>query len=123
MYRRLIVINLLLVLLCQSFGMVSKGANSYHMADETSYDMLHEMLHWMGEPHHHDDEEQLYIQDTSAQSFQHITQDMNVSIMGLPHNTLTFFAFEKPLSPQKLYGSVWLSPYLEGIRRPPKSLI
>ncbi len=119
--RRVFAIFLLVNLVCQSFataGQVFVREHANHLQQEAEA-LEHDLMHWEGVPHHHD-EHGAVLQDDSDASFQHLLGDGGV------HNAVPWqlpvlvLAALGSTPPPTLTERGPPQPHLDGPRRPPR---
>lgn len=110
--KRFVHILLVLALFAQALS-----AAGFAFADDSFAN--HELEHWQKASHHHHDDGESH-HDESVESRVHVLQEGNLVSLSpfipgcdLPH-------FQSPMLPQAADDPAE-SPYLEGIRRPPRS--
>lgn len=115
MFRRLFAFVLTICLSWQSLAYAGAG-----VALAEAQEQLHELLHFEGVAHHHDDHDGGLHQDESTASFTHVAADAGLfapALMSVP--TL---AFSKPMSdrPEATVMTAHPLPFLDGLERPPR---
>src|SRR4051794_18551328 len=119
--RRWIALLLVMVLLpWQVLGWASISLS--HGSDES-----HAVAHWAGEAHHHHDahdhDADGFHEDDSEESIQHIVQtDAYLTpVAALPGSVKVTPGMFVEVAPPALHAQPCSPPFLEGLRRPPRS--
>jgi hypothetical protein len=109
---------LLLLLPWQAVGWAATA-----IADDSN-GALHAIAHWAGEAHHHDGHDEGFHQDDSQESIQHaVHSDAHLNAVAvLPMAVSWAVAAVKTAAPDDLEAGGHSCPFLEGPRRPPRSL-
>ncbi|MCW7541917.1 hypothetical protein OOT46_29395 [Aquabacterium sp. A7-Y] len=116
MSRWLAVVLMLVLLPWQSVATAAEALWDVHGGD-----MSHAVAHWIDEAHHHHDDGSVH-EDDSQESRQHVQLDTPLSnapvLPAVPAWSPALLADE---SPPSLSVTVPPAPFLEGLRRPPRS--
>jgi hypothetical protein len=118
MQRRFVTI--LLVLL--SFWQAASATSLALFSLEQNAELSHLTLHWQGIGHHHENDGSVHTDD-SLDSAQHTMVDCGMHYLGIVASSQ---AVAIELTTQRFIEAAQrhpLSPYLDGLRRPPKALI
>lgn len=84
-------------------------------------DAAHATLHAEGVAHHHHEDGSVH-KDTSGKSKQHVQSDGCASVAGIPPSRIGAFAALNPVRPPADISRVGHdSPFLEGLKRPPRN--
>ncbi len=120
MPRWLVVLVLAILLPCYGFAAVGQSlAVTVAMADD---DHGHAAAHLTQEAHHHDDDGSFHVDD-SAESQQHLHADAWAASPALLAAGVTLpQVSERFLTPRSWAESPPPVPFLEGLRRPPRSI-
>ena len=90
------------------------------LAWERSGDAAHSVLHADGVAHHHDEDGSVH-KDTSPKSKQHVQNEGCASVAGLPPSrTGALVAMDPPQPPADIAREGHGTPFLEGLKRPPR---
>jgi hypothetical protein len=90
------------------------------LAWERSGDVAHSMLHAEGVAHHHHEDGSVH-KDSSRKSKQHVHNDCCASVAGIPSSGIGAIAALYPAhAPADIARSGHDSPFLEGLKRPPR---
>ncbi|MFY3386089.1 hypothetical protein [Paracidovorax sp. MALMAid1276] len=114
--RRLLAVILLWSVICQAFG-APRLAGFGH---DGAFDASHVQMHVQGAAHHHDDEG-LAHQDDSQESLVHMLSDggpSSAALLPCPQFSLSFTPTPAPAVAAHALGP---PPYLDGLRRPPRT--
>lgn len=116
--RRAILVFLLIASICFQGVALAKQV----LAWDRSGDAAHSVLHVDGVAHHHDEDGAVH-EDTSPQSKQHVQGDTCASVAGmLPARTGAVAALNPPQAPADIVPDGHDSPFLEGLKRPPRDM-
>jgi hypothetical protein len=112
--KRVATITLLLIaMLWQSVGMTRAGAWS------PVSDLVHTVMHWQNEGHHHHDDGTYHVDD-STESVQHLIADHSSATVGLLTSAPTELPVMRSASPDVRLERPGPSPFLGGPLRPPR---
>lgn len=114
--RRLLAVIFLLSVFCQAFAVTRQVVVLDH---EGSFEVSHAQMHIEGAAHHHD-EHGMAHQDDSKESILHILSDAGPSSVALIEFPQLSLHFDRPPAPAMTAEAVGPSPYLDGLRRPPR---
>lgn len=121
--RRVVAALLLLCMLCQSV-MASGQPGGTHALSGTPVDAVeweHDLMHWEGIPHHHDDHDAV-LADDSQESVQHLLADGG-PLNAMPWQPPSLLILAPGSStPPVLIEPAPTQPHLDGPRRPPRFL-
>jgi hypothetical protein len=82
----------------------------------------HSLMHWQGEVHHHDTDGTIHA-DQSEDSYAHMMSDCCMHHFGVVAAGVLVALEPLPQHVAQAAQSVPPPPYLDGLRRPPRSLI
>jgi hypothetical protein len=82
----------------------------------------HTLMHWQGEAHHHDSDGSIHVDD-SEDSFQHLVADCCFHPVGVIVAPAAVLLEPLPQHVAQAAQPVPPPPYLDGLRRPPRSLV
>lgn len=92
------------------------------LAWDRSGDAAHSVLHADGVAHHHHEDGSVH-KDTSPKSKQHVQSDYCASVAGLPpSDTGAVLALNLSQPPADIARSGHGTPFLEGLKRPPRRI-
>lgn len=114
--RRLLSVILLLSFFCQAFAASRQVVSFDH---EGAFQVGHAEMHLEGAAHHHDENGVMH-QDDSQESIQHILAEAGSGLAALFHSHLLSLRLDRSPTPAMIAESVCPSPYLDGLRRPPR---
>lgn len=114
MRSRLAIFLLALSLLSQGLAVVNLGVRA-----SAPSDLMHHVLHWLGEAHHHHDDGSWQV-DESAASSQHVAGDHLSHPVGLCHTGETLAAVMGGSVPSHTPSLGLPQPHLDGLLRPPR---
>lgn len=114
--RRLLAVLLLLSFFCQAFATAQQSVALGH---GESFQASHAEMHWEGVAHHHD-EEGVAHQDDSSESIAHMLADAGPGTAALIQFPVLSLHLDRLPAPAVMAESAGPSPYLDGLRRPPR---
>lgn len=116
MRRRLVILLMLSTVLFQALFLVHGGASWLK-----SPDLMHSVLHWMGQAHEHDGDGSWQIDDSAAAS-QHVVCDplSNPAVMPSPVPLVVLAVGHDTRMADEFGGMP--NPHLEGPLRPPRRI-
>lgn len=114
------LIALLLVLM--NIWQVASAAGLAQFWSEQGQALQHTVMHWQGEAHHHDSLGHVHV-DESEDSFQHMMADCCLHHVGVIAAPAVVALEPLPQPVAQAVQAVPPPPYLDGLRRPPRSLI
>lgn len=117
MRRRLTSLILMFCMCWQSLAFAGAGV----LVTE-GHELLHEVLHFEGAAHHHDEHAGGYHQDDSPASTQHAIDDACVFAPALPAGAVLSLLAVCATPPVDLRSAEPPPPFLSGPERPPKTL-
>ena len=126
MFRRIVAVILTLCMCWQSLAFA--GADLV-LAD--AHDHLHELLHFEGTAHHHDDHDRHAAdhainpdgdlhQDDSTESVVHVSADASVYAPALLPVPALLLPAPQPIRPELTVLTAHSHPFLDGLERPPR---
>lgn len=89
------------------------------LAWDRSGDAAHSLLHADGVAHHHHEDGSVQ-KDMSSKSKQHVQSDGCASVAGIPPSRVGVAASNPPQAPAGIARDGHDSPFLEGLKRPPR---
>ena len=113
-------IALLLVLM--NVWQVASAAGLVQFWAEQRESLEHTVMHWQGEAHHHDSQGHIHADD-SDESFEHMMADCCFHHFGVIAAPAVVALEPLPQHVAQAAQAVPPPPYLDGLRRPPRSLI
>lgn len=116
--RRLLAVILLFSVFCQAFAVTRQVVALDY---EGSFVVSHAQMHMEGAAHHHD-EHGVAHQDDSQESIQHILSDAGPGSAALIQFPQLSLHFGRLPAPAVMAEAVGPSPYLDGLRRPPRRI-
>lgn len=117
MRRRLTSLLLVFCMCWQSLAFAGAGV----LVTEGN-ELLHEVLHFEGVAHHHDDPAGDFHQDDSPASMQHAIDDACVFAPALPTGVVLSLLAVRATPPVEAGVTAPPPPFLSGPERPPKTL-
>jgi len=114
--RRLLAVILLLSFFCQAFATARQTVSFDH---EGAFQVAHAEMHLDGAAHHHDEDGVMH-QDDSQESIQHMLADAGPGTAALFHFPQLSLPLDGSPAPAVSAESLTPSPYLDGLRRPPR---
>ncbi|RYF32135.1 MAG: hypothetical protein EOO23_00095 [Comamonadaceae bacterium] len=114
--RRLLAVILLLSFFCQAFATARQVVAFDH---EGGFHVEHSEMHLEGAAHHHDEDGVMH-QDNSQESIQHMLAEASPGTAALFHFPQLSLPADRSPTPAVNAESVSPSPYLDGLRRPPR---
>ncbi len=114
--RRLLAVILLLSFFCQAFATARQVVAFDH---EGAFQVVHAEMHLDGAAHHHDEHGVMH-QDDSQESIQHMLAEAGPGTVALLHFPLLSHSLDRSPAPAVTDETVSPSPYLDGLRRPPR---
>lgn len=116
--RRAILVFLLVASICFQGAVLAKQV----LASDRSGDAAHSMLHADGVAHHHHEDGSVH-KDTSSKSKQHVQNDCCASVAGIPPSRIgAVAALNPPPAPADIARNGHDSPFLQGLKRPPRKM-
>ena len=117
MSRRFVHLFLMLCMCWQSLAFAGVG-----VLVVDAHEVEHEMLHFEGEAHHHDEHDGDFHQDDSPASVKHAMTDACVFAPVLPGSVAALVLSAPADLPSAALSSEPPLPFLSGPERPPKTL-
>ena len=114
--RRLLAVILLLSIFCQAFATARQVVAFDH---EGAFEVVHAEVHLEGAAHHHDEDGVMH-QDDSQESIQHMLAEACPGTAAIFHFSQLSLPLDRSPTPAVTAESVSPSPYLDGLRRPPR---
>ena len=114
--RRLLAVILLLSFFCQAFATARQVDAFGH---EGVFQVVHAEMHLEGAAHHHDEHGVMH-QDDSQESIQHMLAEAGPGTAALFNFHQLLLPLDCLPAPAVIAESVSPSPYLDGLRRPPR---
>jgi hypothetical protein len=114
MRKWLVPLLVLVSMLWQSLATAQVGSTL-----PTPSEMMHSVLHWQAESHHHHEDGSWHADD-SAESSQHVLCDHLSSPAALPHSALQAHLLDARSSVHPRVLSGLPAPHLKGPLRPPR---
>ena len=116
--RKTACVFILIASICFQGVALAKQVLAWHR----SGDAAHAMLHADAVAHHHHEDGSVH-KDTSRKSKQHVQSDGCASVAGIPPSRIGSFAALKPVRPPAdIARGGHDSPFLEGLKRPPRNM-
>lgn len=108
----------LLLIFCLCWQSLAQAGTLVALADDV--ELAHEVMHFHGEAHHHNDHDGGIHQDGSAASTQHLLDDACLYPPALPSASAVLHLPAALADPPAKASAPTSAPFLDGLERPPR---